>query len=171
MSFPRVRFAADKVAVYEAPGNNPVDLIISACRLVAKQLGDDLKVSVVVENMIAGQAVARAAPDGYTLLLITDAMVTIDPYLSGSNKFDLAAAMVPVINMAWAPLLLAASNDLPANSVAAAISETFRPFNIINYVGLMLPKGTPQSAIAILNKEISRISRMMRRAYGWRSRG
>jgi hypothetical protein len=26
MSFPRVRFAADKVAVYEAPGNNPLDL-------------------------------------------------------------------------------------------------------------------------------------------------
>jgi tripartite-type tricarboxylate transporter receptor subunit TctC len=96
-------------------------------RLVAKQLADDLKFSVVVENkpgangMIAAQAVARAAPDGYTVLMVTDAMLTIDPHLAGSNKFDLATAMVPVINMAWAPLLLAASNDLPANSVAALV--------------------------------------------------
>src|SRR5437868_13776103 len=64
-------------------------------RIVGKQLGEDLKVSVVIENktgangMIAAQAAARAEPDGYTILTVTDAMVTIDPHLATSNHFDL----------------------------------------------------------------------------------
>ena len=54
-------------------------------RIIGKQLGENLKVSVVIENktgangMIAAQAAARAEPDGYTILMVTDAMVTIDP--------------------------------------------------------------------------------------------
>jgi len=71
-------------------------------RIVGKQLGENLKVSVVIENktgangMIAAQAAARAEPDGYTILMVTDAMVTIDPHLATSNHFDLSKAMEPV---------------------------------------------------------------------------
>ena len=52
-------------------------------RTIGKQLGENLKISVVIENktgangMIAAQAAARAEPDGYTVLLVTDAMVAI----------------------------------------------------------------------------------------------
>ena len=46
--------------------------------------------------MIAAQAAARAEPDGYTILLVTDAMLTIDPRLASSDHFDLAKAMEPV---------------------------------------------------------------------------
>jgi tripartite-type tricarboxylate transporter receptor subunit TctC len=93
-------------------------------RTIGKQLGETYKISVVIENktgangMIAAQAAARAEPDGYTILLVTDAMLTIDPHLASSNRFDLASAMEPVINIAWSPLLLAAANNVPANSVA-----------------------------------------------------
>ena len=38
-----------------------------------------------------------------------------------------------------------------------AISETFPQFNIIGYVGLMLPQDTPASVIEMLNKEVNRI--------------
>src|SRR5215470_1860429 len=92
-------------------------------RTIGKQLGDTFKISVVIENktgangMIAAQAAARAEPDGYTILLVTDAMLTIDPHLASSNRFDLAKAMEPVVNVAWSPMLLAAANNVPANSV------------------------------------------------------
>jgi tripartite-type tricarboxylate transporter receptor subunit TctC len=97
-------------------------------RIIGKQLGENLKVSVVIENktgangMIAAQAAARAEPDGHTVLLVTDAMVTIDPHLATSNHFDLSKAMEPVISISWSPLLLAAANNVPANSVAELVA-------------------------------------------------
>jgi tripartite-type tricarboxylate transporter receptor subunit TctC len=97
-------------------------------RIIGKQLGENLKVSVVIENktgangMIAAQTAARAEPDGHTVLLVTDAMVTIDPHLATSNHFDLSKAMEPVISISWSPLLLAAANNVPANSVAELVA-------------------------------------------------
>src|SRR5262245_15577518 len=50
-------------------------------RNIGKLLGESYKISVVIENktgangMIAAQAAARAEPDGYTILLVTDAML------------------------------------------------------------------------------------------------
>src|SRR6185295_13802728 len=79
-------------------------------RIIGKQLSENLKISVTIENktgangMIAAQAAARAEPDGYTVLLVTDAMVAIDPHLASSNHFDLSKAMEPVIRISWSPL-------------------------------------------------------------------
>ena len=97
-------------------------------RIVGKQLGENSKISVVIENktgangMIAAQAAARAEPDGYTVLLVTDAMVAIDPHLASSSQFDVSKTMEPVINVSWSPLLLAAANNVPANSVAELVA-------------------------------------------------
>lgn len=97
-------------------------------RNIGKLLGEAYKISVVIENktgangMIAAQAAARAEPDGYTILLVTDAMLTIDPHLTSSNRFDLAKAMEPVVNIAWSPMLLAAANNVPANSIAELVA-------------------------------------------------
>ena len=97
-------------------------------RTIGKHLSETLKISVIIENktgangMIAAQAAARAEPDGYTILLVTDAMVAIDPHLATSNHFDLSKAMEPVVNVTWSPLLLAAANNVPANSVAELVA-------------------------------------------------
>jgi tripartite-type tricarboxylate transporter receptor subunit TctC len=97
-------------------------------RIVGKQLGENLKVSVIIENktgangMIAAQAAARAEPDGYTILMVTDAMVAIDPHLATSKHLDLSKAMEPVVGVTWSPLLLAAANNVPANSVAELVA-------------------------------------------------
>ncbi|MGQ0682208.1 Bug family tripartite tricarboxylate transporter substrate binding protein [Bradyrhizobium sp.] len=97
-------------------------------RTIGKQLGETFKISVVIENktgangMIAAQAAARAEPDGYTILMVTDAMLTIDPHLASSNHFDLSKAMEPVVNVAWSPLLLAAANNVPASSIAELVA-------------------------------------------------
>lgn len=97
-------------------------------RIIGKQLGETFKISVVIENktgangMIAAQAAARAEPDGYTILMATDAMLTIDPHLASSNHFDLSKAMEPVVSVAWSPLLLAAAKNVSANSVAELVA-------------------------------------------------
>jgi tripartite-type tricarboxylate transporter receptor subunit TctC len=102
-------------------------------RIIGKQLGENLKISVLIENktgangMIAAQAAARAEPDGYTVLLVTDAMVAIDPHLASSNHFDLSKAMEPVIRISWSPLLLAAANNVTANSVAELVALGKQP--------------------------------------------
>ena len=95
-------------------------------RTVAKRLEETFKVPVVVENragaggMIAAQTVAKAAPDGYTLVLVTDAMMTIDAHLQGgASKFDINASLDPLINMIFAPLFFAVHKDVPADSVKA----------------------------------------------------
>src|SRR5688500_4500526 len=56
-------------------------------RLLAAKLQESTGVAVVVENRpgangnLAGEVVARAAPDGYTLLIATDAQLTINPHV------------------------------------------------------------------------------------------
>ena len=126
----------DRVACNGATISIAIDLVgysaggqaDALARIIGKQLGENLKVSVVIENntgangMIAAQAAARAEPDGYTILMVTDAMVTIDPHLATSNHFDLSKAMEPLINVSWSPLLLAAANNVPANSVAELVA-------------------------------------------------
>jgi tripartite-type tricarboxylate transporter receptor subunit TctC len=93
-------------------------------RKVAQQLGENLKNSVVVENrtggntLIASQSVVRAPADGHTLILVTDGMTTIDPMVPGGNGFDPLQAFDLIINLASAPLFLAAKKDLPVNSLA-----------------------------------------------------
>src|SRR5204863_251872 len=78
----------------------------------------------IIELCAAGVlgAATSAEPDGHTILMVTDAMVTIDPHLATSNHFDLSKAMEPVVNVAWSPLLLAAANNVPANSVAEFVA-------------------------------------------------
>ena len=96
-------------------------------RKVAQQLGESLKSSVVVENrtggntLIASQSVVRAPADGHTLLLTTDGMTTIDPMVPGGNGFDPLQAFDLVINLATAPLFVAAKKDLPVNSIAELV--------------------------------------------------
>jgi tripartite-type tricarboxylate transporter receptor subunit TctC len=230
----------------------------AVARAVATKLSESLKTPVVVDNkpggnaMIAAQGVARAEPDGHTLLLVTDAMTTIEPQLPGPKKLDVGEAFEPIVNMVVGPLALAAANNVPANSLAElvelgkkdperlnfgtsgattphriagemlqqlggfkmthvaykgtaasvtdlagghielvvgaagtlkpladagkvkllavmsekrmpflpdvpAVSETFPGFDMVTFIGLMAPKGTPAEVVGLLNSEVNRI--------------
>jgi tripartite-type tricarboxylate transporter receptor subunit TctC len=78
---------------------------------------------VVIENkpgadgLIAAQAVANARPDGHTLLLVTDPLLTIEPHLPGPAKWDPLGHLEPVINLATASLFITAHKDVPASSI------------------------------------------------------
>jgi tripartite-type tricarboxylate transporter receptor subunit TctC len=94
----------------------------AAARLVAKHLGERLKQAVVVDNKagasgnIGAAEVAKAAPDGYTLLL-SSGPFSINPSLYRSLPFDTVNDFVPVAQIANTPSVLVVNPSVPAQTV------------------------------------------------------
>lgn len=96
-------------------------------RLLAQKFGELLGGSFVVENRvgasgaIGSQHVAQSAPDGSTLLLIAAPFTTVAAVLATAG-YDPVRSFTPVGLVAQGPLLWAAHNGLPANSLREAIA-------------------------------------------------
>ena len=92
-------------------------------RAVATRLSPRLGQQVVVENRagaggnIATELVARAAPDGYTMLLASIASFAMSPALLGKVPFDPLTDFAPVTLAAWVTAILSVHPSLPAASV------------------------------------------------------
>ncbi|MBL8673847.1 MAG: tripartite tricarboxylate transporter substrate binding protein [Rhodospirillales bacterium] len=112
-----------KIVAPFAPGGG-VDL---AARLVAEKLQPILGQPVIVENkpgagaMIGAEAVAKAAPDGYTLLLTSNSLVN-SPVLFGRAPFDWRKDFAFVSTILTQPMALIAHPALPAASVQELIA-------------------------------------------------
>src|SRR5581483_1851292 len=91
-------------------------------RLTAERLQAAFKQPFVVENqvgaagIIATERVARATPDGYTLLFSTISQITIAPY---TNKitYDPVRDFRPISIVATAPFFVTVKNEFPAQNV------------------------------------------------------
>jgi len=111
------------VVPYAAGG--PADLV---ARELAQVLTAELKQSVVVENMGGAMgvpalgAVARAEPDGHTLLMAAVGNVVLQPMLSKQGGADLVAKLRPVSTISTAPHVLVVSAKLPIKSVAELVA-------------------------------------------------
>jgi tripartite-type tricarboxylate transporter receptor subunit TctC len=107
-----------RVVVPYAPGG-ATDL---TARLVGQKMQEAMKQNVVVENrpgaggVIGADAVAKAAPDGYTLLLAVPAEISILPNLQ-KMPYDVAKDLAPVSLAAMTPLILVAHPSLPVKTV------------------------------------------------------
>ena len=92
-------------------------------RSVADRLAKSMGQPVVVENRtgaggnVGADVVARAEPDGYTLLMSSAGILTINPFLYAKMPFDAAAAFTPVTVVAEMPMVLVVRNDVPARDV------------------------------------------------------
>jgi tripartite-type tricarboxylate transporter receptor subunit TctC len=92
-------------------------------RAIAQPLGEALGQNVVVENRagangnIGGEAVARAAADGYTLLMSSGGMVSVNPHLYPRMSFDPARDLAPVASVARVLVYLVAKPALPVNNI------------------------------------------------------
>ena len=71
---------------------------------------------------VGAAAVARAAPDGYTLMVGTDAMMTSNVHLYKSMPFDPVKDFVPITNAGANIIVLAVHADLPVKSVAELVA-------------------------------------------------
>ena len=109
----------------------PIRLFVSfppggAADIVARAVGLPLSARlgqpVVVENRpgsngnIAGEIVAHATPDGYTLMLGNSALFGISPHLYGRMSVDPLKELLPVASLVSNALLLAANPGLPPKS-------------------------------------------------------
>lgn len=107
------------------PPGGPNDLL---ARMLGPRVGEALKQPVVIENRggsngeIAAAAVARSAPDGLTLLFISNGALVIAPALGRKLAFDVQRDLAPVATVADSPMLLVVHPGVPAASVPELIA-------------------------------------------------
>jgi len=108
-----------KVIVTFPPGGTP-DIY---GRVLSQELSNLWKQAVVVENKagasgtIGTDFVAKALPDGYTLLFAADASITIAPLLYSKNPYDPVRDLAPIVNAASGPFVIMAHPSFPANNI------------------------------------------------------
>jgi tripartite-type tricarboxylate transporter receptor subunit TctC len=117
------------------PAGGTVDLV---ARLVTARMADDLKASFVIENrgggggVIATDATAKAAPDGYTLLL-TSPNHTINAALQAKLPYDTEKDLVPVAMVAEIAELLVSSPAAPFTDFAGFVAYAKANPGKLNY--------------------------------------
>jgi tripartite-type tricarboxylate transporter receptor subunit TctC len=106
------------------PAGNASDIV---ARLIGQRLSDRLGQSFVIDNRpgaggnIGIEAVAKAATDGYTLLLLSPT-ATISPSLYDRLNFNLIRDIVPVAGVGLAPYIVTLTPSFPARTVPEFIA-------------------------------------------------
>jgi tripartite-type tricarboxylate transporter receptor subunit TctC len=129
--------AAPAIAQPRYP-NKPITLIVSyaagggtdaVARIFAARLEQVLDGRVIVENRpgaaanLGTEAVAAAAPDGYTLLIGNQGPMVVNPHLFRRLKADPATTLEPIALIADAGLLVVVGPRLPVTSMAELVAE------------------------------------------------
>jgi tripartite-type tricarboxylate transporter receptor subunit TctC len=112
------------VVPYTAGG--PADLL---ARGLAQKLSDVWGQPVIVDNrpganeIIAAELVAKAPADGYTFLLASDAVFSLNTYLYSKLPYDAVKSFTPVSKLVLANLMLVTRPDFPGNTVQDLIEQ------------------------------------------------
>jgi tripartite-type tricarboxylate transporter receptor subunit TctC len=123
-------------AVVPFPAGGGTDLI---GRLAAKHIGDRLGQQVFVENIggangsIGTQAVMRAEPDGYTIGVISDGPMIVNPALYPNNAYVPLRDFIPVAMMNRFPSMLTAHPSTGIKTVADLIRVAKEKPGTLNY--------------------------------------
>jgi tripartite-type tricarboxylate transporter receptor subunit TctC len=135
----------------EAWPNKPVRLVIpyppggladSFARALAQSLGDRLKQAVIVDNrpgaslIIGTEAVAKAPPDGYTILLGSVSSLGITAAAFKKLPYDPVKDFAPVAIVFRTPLFLMVAPSVPANSVKELIAYGKSKPEALSYASL-----------------------------------
>jgi tripartite-type tricarboxylate transporter receptor subunit TctC len=97
-------------------------------RTLAQKLGAALGQQVVVDNKpgaggaLGADIVAKAAPDGYTLLLSTSSTHSIGPAINPKLPYDAFRDFAPIAHVATAPSVLVVGKDFPAQTTQELVS-------------------------------------------------
>src|SRR5947207_7885823 len=108
-------------------------------RLYAEQLKDTFGQSFVLENMPGGSgsvgcmAVARAAPDGHTLLLASNSHIVLAPLVLTNSPVNVKKDFVPIALMFTFPFLLLVNSALPVRTVKELVAYAKARPGELNY--------------------------------------
>jgi tripartite-type tricarboxylate transporter receptor subunit TctC len=107
------------------PPGGGIDL---SARLYAAKLQEPLGTPIVVENrpgatgIVAGEAVAKSAPDGYTLLVGASGQMTINPVILPKHPYDTVRDFVAITTLAQFPMVIAVNPSFPAKSLSELVA-------------------------------------------------
>jgi tripartite-type tricarboxylate transporter receptor subunit TctC len=108
-------------------------------RLAAQQADSSLRQPILIDNrggaagLIGAASVAKAAPDGYTLLMASAAQVTIPPWINRSLAFDPPKDLVPVAHLADTPMALIVAASSKMQNVDDFVAEARAHRGGLNY--------------------------------------
>ena len=127
-------------------------------RILAQHLSEETKQSFVVENrpgagsLIGTDAVAKSAPDGYTLLVMSNTHTTNESLIP-NKPYQLMRDFVPVASINYSDLLLVVNPEVPVKSVAELIALAKKDPGKLNYASS--GPGTPYHMAGELFKAMS----------------
>jgi tripartite-type tricarboxylate transporter receptor subunit TctC len=139
---------AASVGAQEAYPAKPIHLVVTTAaggagdlvaRTLADRLTESLRQPVVIENQPAGNGgiaagqVARAAPDGYTLMSVVDSTLTINPHLYRNLPYDPFRDFAPISIVSTLPLVLVTNTNVPAANVRELIALATANPGKLNY--------------------------------------
>jgi tripartite-type tricarboxylate transporter receptor subunit TctC len=113
-----------RIVVAFSPGGS-TDLL---ARAVGQKLGERWGQPVVVENrvgasgMIGADAVAKSAPDGYTLLMCSPQEVAVNHHVFPKVPYDPRRDLAPITLVTVTPLVIAVNPGVPAKDIAALVA-------------------------------------------------
>jgi tripartite-type tricarboxylate transporter receptor subunit TctC len=131
--------------------NRPIRLVVPyppgaltdlLARAVGERLGTALKQPVVVENkpgaatLVGAELVAKAPPDGYTLLIATSTTLGISPLLYQPSPVDPVRDFAPLARLGSVNFFLIANPNFPAKNVAEMIDVIKRNPGKFNYASV-----------------------------------
>ena len=165
-----VALASPLAALAQAYPSKPVTIVVPwppggpsdiAARPMAKGLGDELKQTFIIDNRggaggnIGSAMVAKAAPDGYTLLITSSAPIVINPSLYKQMPFDPPKDLAPITNLLRVPLILAVNPSVPAKNLKELLAYINSQKGKIQYASS--GNGTPQHLTGELFKSTAKV--------------
>lgn len=148
--------------------SHPVQMIVgfsaggstdSVARIIGRSMQDKLGQPVVVVNRpgaggeIALQYVAKAAPDGYTLLIVTGSSSTLG--LTRKVSFDIEKDFVPIAQVALSPQVLTVNPNMPLKTVADLTNFARKEPGKLNYGTSGI--GTPSHLAGVMLNHIAKV--------------
>ena len=131
-------------------------------RLFAQKFAEAWNVPVTVENVpgaggsVAGDRVAKSAPDGATLYWGANGALTINPTLQANPTYDVQRDLAPVVRLLVMASILAINNDVPAKTIAELFALAKAQPGKLSYASPGV--GTPQHIAGELLKSLAGVN-------------
>lgn len=143
------------------PAGGPTDLL---ARVVGQRMGEVMHQAIVIDNkpgantIIGASTVAKAAPDGYTLLMAIDNTLVMNQYLYSKLPYDPVKDFEPIGKVATTPLVVMTSQAGPKSMLALVDQAKAHPGTLSYGYGTFTSQLSGELLKQVLGKEVVSVS-------------